>query len=246
MYTPSLFTRFVRWRVKDFASCFLACSFPAEEEPAETNPPSSSKHPKGNIVSERNVDSGGKEINERRNECDNGRRRRTLSSKNRVSMDDGSENSSRPCFSDEEYIVFCFKEDGAFLVMEDGNKSEESNTSSWAVNRKVKYNLDFAETDKHTSDQGRSNEAEINAAKDQGEGERSSNWWEEEETPNHRGTVSVESSGSNQSDGSTGSFAFPVLGWEWMGSPVQMPKSQGIINTRKNKAPSLHFHCFRF
>ncbi|KAK8694370.1 hypothetical protein V6N13_071924 [Hibiscus sabdariffa] len=29
-------------------------------------------------------------------------------------------------FSDEDYIVFCFKKDGAFILMEDGNKSEES------------------------------------------------------------------------------------------------------------------------
>ncbi|KAM1982262.1 hypothetical protein ACFX15_038640 [Malus domestica] len=33
-------------------------------------------------------------------------------------------------------------------------------------------------------------------------------------------TGSVESSDSNQSDGSTGSFAFPVLGREWTRSPV--------------------------
>ncbi|XVF11735.1 hypothetical protein REPUB_Repub08aG0053300 [Reevesia pubescens] len=59
---------------------------------------------------------------------------------------------------------------------------------------------------------------------------------EETQTSNGRPTVSVESSDSNQSDGSTGSFAFPVLGWERMGSPVQMPKSEDIIiNPRKNK-----------
>ncbi|KAK8555764.1 hypothetical protein V6N13_069846 [Hibiscus sabdariffa] len=168
-----------------------------EEEAAETNPPSSSNHPKETIVFDRKEkdDSGGKEIN-----------MPITLSKNTVSTDKESENSSRPCFSDEDYIVFCFKEDGAFIVMEDGNKSDESNPSSWPVNPMVK--LQSAEDAE--SDKGRSNEAETSAAKHQGDGERSNIWWEVEDRPSHRGTVSVESSGSNQSDGSTGSFAFPV------------------------------------
>ncbi|GMI84369.1 BREAKING OF ASYMMETRY IN THE STOMATAL LINEAGE [Hibiscus trionum] len=231
MWTLSIFTRIVRWRVKDFASCFLACSFPVEEEPAETNLPSSSNHPTETIVFQRkDDDSGGKGIDKRHSR----RTRGSTLSKNTVSVDNEGENSSRPCFSDENYIVFCFKEDGAFIVMEDGKKSQESNTSpcSCPVNTK----LDSAEDAKRDKQSEAGNDAEISAAKVQ----------EVEETPNHRGTVSVESSGSNQSDGSTGSFAFPVLGWEWMGSPVQMPKSEVLINTRKNKPHSAHFHCLRF
>ncbi|KAL4283727.1 hypothetical protein GQ457_16G031400 [Hibiscus cannabinus] len=165
MCTLSIFTRIVRWRVKDFASCFLASRFPLEEEAAETNP-------KETIVLDRKEkdESGGKEIN---------MPLPTTLSTNTVSE---SENSSRPCFSDEDYIVFCFKEDGAFILMEDGNKSEDAE-----------------------SDEGRSSEAETSAAKHRGDRERSKIWWEVEDR-----TVSVESSGSNQSDGSTGSFAFPV------------------------------------
>ncbi|RVW20648.1 hypothetical protein CK203_107820 [Vitis vinifera] len=40
---------------------------------------------------------------------------------------------------------------------------------------------------------------------------------------------------SNQSDDSAGSFAFPVLRWEGIGSPVQMPKSEDL-QLRKHKA----------
>ncbi|KAK8511363.1 hypothetical protein V6N12_033638 [Hibiscus sabdariffa] len=119
MCTLSIFTRIVRWRVKDFASCFLASRFPlaaAEEEAAETNP-------KETIVLDRKEkdESGGKEIN---------MPLPTTLSTNIVSVDKESDYSSRPCFSDEDYIVFCFKEDGAFILMEDGNKSEESMVNS--------------------------------------------------------------------------------------------------------------------
>ncbi|KAJ6875098.1 hypothetical protein NC652_034731 [Populus alba x Populus x berolinensis] len=55
------------------------------------------------------------------------------------------------------------------------------------------------------------------------------------------GTVSAKSSDSNQSDGSsTESFSFPVMHWELIGSPVQMPKSESL-HARKHKAPCAHF-----
>lgn len=53
-----------------------------------------------------------------------------------------TDDSSWPQFEDEDYIVFCFKEDGAFDVMKNGN-SEASNcidlvsASSRPVSRKV-------------------------------------------------------------------------------------------------------------
>ncbi|XWS60400.1 hypothetical protein CRYUN_Cryun07bG0033400 [Craigia yunnanensis] len=240
-----------------------------EEEP-ETHRSSSPQLPIRNMVFETKDDTRDKKSNKRpsrRNRCNKDRQLNqspTVSS-NTVSVENGSDNSSWPCFSDEEYIVFCFREDGAFDVVKDNSKSEESNQSSrssWPVNPKLNY-AEEAERDKQSSDEGRSNEdgneGEIIPAKE-GDGERSSiclevelasgnlrrrHQVEETPTPN-RGTVSVESSDSNQSDGSTGSFAFPVLGWEWMGSPVQMPKSESMMNPRKNKALSVRFQCFRF
>ncbi|XVF08890.1 hypothetical protein REPUB_Repub07fG0043200 [Reevesia pubescens] len=265
MCTPWTLTRFVRWRVRDLASCFLACRFPLEEEP-QTHRSSSPQLPIRNMVFETKDDTKDKKCNKRlsrRNRCNKDRQLNLSTptvSRNIASVENGSsdcDNGSWPCFSDEEYIVFCFREDGAFDVVKDNNKSEESNQSS----RKLNYAED-AERDKQRSDEGQSNEdgnKEEIIPDIEGDGERSSmclemeldsgslrrrhHQVEETRTPN-RGTVSVESSDSNQSDGSTGSFAFPVLGWEWMGSPVQMPKSEGM-NLRKNKALSLRFQCFR-
>ncbi|XP_022738751.1 protein BREAKING OF ASYMMETRY IN THE STOMATAL LINEAGE-like [Durio zibethinus] len=228
MRTPWTLTRFVRWRVKDLASCFLACRFPLEEEP-EIHRSSSPQLPIRNMVFETKDETRDKKRNKRlsrRNRCNNDRQLKQSPTVSRIDtpVENGNDNSSWPRFSDEEYIVFCFREDGAFDVVMDNIKSEES---SLPVNRKLNY-AEVKETEKQSSDKGRSNEVGN----------------EGEIIPN-RGTVSVESSDSNQSDGSTGSFAFPVLGWEWIGSPVQMPKSEGT-NPRKNKAPSVRFQCFRF
>ncbi|XP_022736558.1 protein BREAKING OF ASYMMETRY IN THE STOMATAL LINEAGE-like [Durio zibethinus] len=268
MCTPWTLTRFVRWRVRDLASCFLSCRFPLEEE-RDTHRPSSPQFPIRNMVFETKDDTRDKKSNKRlsrRNRCNKERQlnQNPAISRNIASVENGSDNSSWPCFPDEEYIVFCFREDGAFDVVRDNSKSEESNQSN--ITKQFGWeqldHAEDAERDKQSSDEGRSKEdgyeGEIIPAK-QGDGERSSIYLEVEqasgslrrrhqveETPTaNRGKVSVESSGSNQSDGSTGSFAFPVLGWEWMGSPVQMPKSEGV-NPRKNKAISVHFQCFRF
>ncbi|WJX60102.1 hypothetical protein P8452_45340 [Trifolium repens] len=35
----------------------------------------------------------------------------------------------------------------------------------------------------------------------------------------------VESKGSDESEDNADSFSFPVLDWEWIGSPVRMPKT---------------------
>ncbi|KAG8484717.1 hypothetical protein CXB51_023612 [Gossypium anomalum] len=181
MCTPSIFPMLVRWSVREFASCFLARRFP-EEKLAEMNPSPSLKHPMGHIVAETKDNTGDRKIS------DKNRKRRNHSrtiSKSIVSVDNESENSSWICLPDEEYIVFCFKEDGAFDVMIESNKSERS---SWPVNRK-------------------------------GDEKRGSICWEVELVSASLKRLE-ESRDSYQSDGSTGSFSFPVLGWESMGSPA--------------------------
>ena len=199
MCTPWTLTRFVRWRVRDLASCFLACRFPLgktdninwwtvftifsltlfnswknlytvfrrlestvvtrhksslhcqfsficsiAEEP-ETHHSSSPQLPIGNLVFETKDDTRDKKSNKRlsrRNRCDKDRQLNLSPtvSKNTASVEKGSDNSNWTPFSDEEYIVFCFREDGAFDVVKDNSKSEESNQSSRSsgpVNRKV-------------------------------------------------------------------------------------------------------------
>ncbi|ESR54058.1 protein BREAKING OF ASYMMETRY IN THE STOMATAL LINEAGE [Citrus sinensis] len=165
-------TRLVRWRVRDWASCFTACRFPLENASSINN------------------------------------------------------DASWPSFADEDYIVFCFKEDGAFDVVKDC-KSEASNhiectrRSSWYINRKKDEEEESIFMDAETPSSRIQREYQIEEM------------------------VSAGSSDSYQSDNSTGSFAFPVLGWEWMGSPAQWPKSEGL-QLRKNKTRSLTFQCCRF
>ncbi|KAG4131921.1 hypothetical protein ERO13_D09G244550v2 [Gossypium hirsutum] len=263
MFTPSILTRLVRWSVRAFASCFLACTF-AKEKQAEMNPSPSAKHSTGHVVSETKNNTGDEKIS------DKNRRQRDHSrtmSKSIVSVDKESENSSWVCLPDEEYVVFCIKEDGAYDVTIESNKSEESNQSersSWLVNRKMDSTED-AERDELSSDEGRSNEdaseGEANATKEQGNEERAMTCSEvefassslkrlEESRDSYQfdGSTGLasgslrrleESRDSYESDGSTGSFTFPVLKLDWIGSPVRMPTptSEGITPS-KNKA-----HC---
>ncbi|XP_061355251.1 protein BREAKING OF ASYMMETRY IN THE STOMATAL LINEAGE [Gastrolobium bilobum] len=56
-----------------------------------------------------------------------------------------------------------------------------------------------------------------------------------------------ESRNSDQSEDSsnTGSFTFPVLGWERIGSPERMPKSEGL-HLKKQRGLCDRFQCCRF
>ncbi|KAA3454402.1 protein BREAKING OF ASYMMETRY IN THE STOMATAL LINEAGE [Gossypium australe] len=234
MCTPSIFTMLVRWSVREFASCFLARRFP-EDKLAEMNPSPSLKHPTRHIVAEMKDNTGERKIS------DKNRKRRNHSrtiSKSIVSVDNESENSSWIRLPDEEYIVFCFKEDGAFDVTIESNKSERSSSP---FNRKIDSTED-TERDELSSDEGRSNEdaseREANATKEQGDEKRGSICWEVELVSASLKRLE-ESRDSYQSDGSTGSFTFPVLGWESLGSPMRMPMttSEGI-SKRKHKT-----HC---
>ncbi|TKY54994.1 BREAKING OF ASYMMETRY IN THE STOMATAL LINEAGE [Spatholobus suberectus] len=130
--------------------------------------------------------------------------------------------------ADEDYIVFCFGKDVA--QGDKGVKSEALikglnglHENSRPVNRKLKY----GEVEEQVSDQNipekRSNANQHHNDQD----------W------------SAESSNSDQSEGSRSSFVFPVLDWEWIGSPEQMPKSEGL-HLRKHKARAVKFQCCRF
>uniref|UniRef100_A0A2N9J7M8 Uncharacterized protein n=1 Tax=Fagus sylvatica TaxID=28930 RepID=A0A2N9J7M8_FAGSY len=167
MCTPWTIPRLVRWRVRDWASCFLACRFPL----------------------------------------------------------------------DEDYIVFCFREDGAFDVVKDGkpetsNRFDCTSRSSRPVSRKLNYgeeaktvverygNEEKLNRDGHDIFPTNDGDVRISDQKDE---EEDCIYFDTTESPTNgirrryqveevedRGLVSVESSESNQSDGSTGSFAFPV------------------------------------
>ncbi|CAB4311577.1 unnamed protein product [Prunus armeniaca] len=195
--TPWTMTRLVRWRVKDWASCFLACRFSLDDEAADRCCPANPQLPIRNMAFDMQDDSRCDDTNRkkmsRHKKCS--RERRLSHSSKQVNgtcpVESRSSNNSRcrPHFSDEEFIVFCFKEDGAFDVVKNGKPEAASSIDCTSRNSPRPVNR-----------------------KD-----------EEEEEENYLGTepppgsiaedcrmVSVESSDSNQSDGSTGSFAFPV------------------------------------
>ncbi|CAK7323197.1 unnamed protein product [Dovyalis caffra] len=169
--------------------------------------------------------------------------------------------SSKPHLQDEEYIVFCFGEDGDFDVVKECKSEtlECFDTSPSSVNPKL-HSVEVSGTIRKNSHHQKSDivnglEKEITPVKKDGEEAGSLLGSEPPCNATTRsyqigeidncGTVSAKSSDSKQSDGSTGSFSFPVMRWELIGSPVQMPKSESLY-ARKHKAPCARFQCCRF
>ncbi|GLT54607.1 hypothetical protein SLA2020_277930 [Shorea laevis] len=228
MCTPWTIPRLVRWRVRDWASCFLACKFPLDDEPQLP------------IQNRRAVDESSKKMSrhKRRNKQRQPKQSSTQPKDANIPVENGPDDSRWPHYSDEDYIVFCFREDGAFDVVK-----ETSRSISRPVNRKLNYGEEAKTVVERYSNEEKDEEESIyydTEAPANGMRRR----YQIDHEVEDRGLVSVGSSGSNQSDGSSGSFAFPVLGWEWMGSPVQMPKSEGL-QLRKHKARCVGFQCFR-
>ncbi|KAA8542590.1 hypothetical protein F0562_023742 [Nyssa sinensis] len=245
MWTPWTITRLVRRRIKDWAMCFFVCRFPLDEEAdtfcySSTQVPGRSQETDEKLSSNSRLKQEGESI------------RSSTRAISTELAEKGSDDSSWPRFADEDYIVFCFREDGAIHVVKDG-KSESfdhvNRSSSRPVNRKFIYGENAEKV--HDSSQ-----KDMSGQDGKGKGKR--NIYLDTQLPPDeiRGGNCIkdtkeckfvtESSGSNQSDSSSASsFAFPVLRWEWTGSPVKMPKSEGQ-HSRKNKGRSVRLYCCRF
>ncbi|BFG32943.1 hypothetical protein CerSpe_192170 [Prunus speciosa] len=236
--TPWTMTRLVRWRVKDWASCFLACRFSLDDEAADRCCPATPQLPIRNMAFDMQDDSRCNETNtkkmSRHKKCS--REGRLSHSSKQVKgscpVESRSSNNSRcrPHFSDEEFIVFCFKEDGAFDVVKNGKPEAASSidctsrNSPRPVNRKLNYGEDTKRAERCSNQERLTGKAyDIYPTTNDGkciifdqkdEEEEEENYLSTEPPPGRiaedRWMVSVESSDSNQSDGSTGSFAFPV------------------------------------
>ncbi|CAK9147908.1 unnamed protein product [Ilex paraguariensis] len=143
-----------------------------------------------------------------------------------------TDDSSWPRFAEEDYIVFCFQEDGAIHVLKDrklevsNHHIDRSSESSRLVSRKGEEDEERLHMDTQLAADGIK---EVNHSEEIKECKM----------------VSATSSDSNQSDGSTSSFAFPVLGLEWMESPEKMPKSEDL-HSRKHKARIVRPQCCKF
>ncbi|PON46433.1 Protein BREAKING OF ASYMMETRY IN THE STOMATAL LINEAGE [Parasponia andersonii] len=185
------------------------------------------------------------------------------------------EDSNWPHFADEDYIIFCFREDGAFeVVKNNGNKADHDqlppsclahNTvpsrTSRPVNRKKQLN--YGENTKTVVfERCSGNDQESLTGKSAHEvyptnyGQKmaeekvyldldlnSGGKFEKRSLYRVVSGNSIDS--THSSDASSGSFAFPALGWEWSGSPERMPKSEGL-RLRKHKARLVGFQCCRF
>ncbi|KAI9117666.1 hypothetical protein K1719_011832 [Acacia pycnantha] len=242
MHTTWTIARFVRWRVRDWASCFLTL----DDEPAS----SPRMDNRVNHVYDSRLSRASK-----KKETKNNRRGKD---KNEASVEHNTvdDDSSWSNFADEDYIVFCFREDGAFDVIRDGKcvKSQPpigidgSSRNSRPVNRMLNYCEDEEQVSKQSTQDDRPNVNQYPSSSYNKQDEESDIIYMSRQQKRDnirkvedRAVVSSGSRDSNQSEGSTGSFAFPVLGWEWMGSPVQLPRSES-----KHKFRFLRFRCCRF
>ncbi|XP_038678594.1 protein BREAKING OF ASYMMETRY IN THE STOMATAL LINEAGE isoform X2 [Tripterygium wilfordii] len=226
MGTPWTVTRSIRWRMRDWASCFLACRFPLDEDHS-TAP----QIPIRKMNRHKNEDNRGNKTNHKRQS-------RSINKKDRdgtLETEDGSEESSWPHFRDEDYIVFCFRDDGAIDVLKESRseslseRNDCTSTSLWPSRRKSICS-ENDETVSKTSHENLSheegndicltNEGEIVPGEENGKADGVCVITESPSCENRKRfqiedikvAVPVDSSDSNQSDGSAGSFSFPVLG----------------------------------
>ncbi|XP_024169113.1 protein BREAKING OF ASYMMETRY IN THE STOMATAL LINEAGE isoform X2 [Rosa chinensis] len=255
MCTPWTITKLVK---KDCASCFLACRFPLDDEAvddrrryATTTPQlpmrnmmafdyqrnfgenervrnknmSPSRHKNSNLSARRRLRHDPKQVKEI---TSTSRISNTTSRPVRYqSSDEESTCRQLPHFADEDqdYIVFCFKEDGAFEV-EKNVKPEGQNCRDSTSSK---------------------NSRQVNRKNEGRDGKNICSDTKATTAAGSMGEVSIESSDSNQSDHSTGSFAFPVLAVEWPGSPVRLPKPEELdLREHKARCIGLQFQCCRF
>ncbi|KAF8045700.1 hypothetical protein N665_4534s0002 [Sinapis alba] len=250
--------KLVTWRVKDWASCFLACKIPIDvDEDGVTNNSNTTNN--NNIIFKRTKRKMKiKKRSERKLSLSppGTRHHHHLRNSSSVSPTSASHNRRlslpQPPVSDEPgFIVFCFdRQDGGFDVVKEERKDQvelSSEKSPRTVHRKLIY-----------GDQGVGKEEKINSLEIKGTEHDQADKTTCQETENFSCSVhdpnneeeedidaSDKSSGSSHLDEGRGSFAFPILGVEWMGSPVLMPTPDDL-SPKKQKPIALGFQCCRF
>ncbi|XP_028081345.1 protein BREAKING OF ASYMMETRY IN THE STOMATAL LINEAGE-like [Camellia sinensis] len=132
------------WMIRNWATCFLSCRFPLAQVP------------RGTMVFNSNGDNK-KTFHETNkmascnNKCDGDKETVPSSTQsNNIELEEKEiDESSWPHFADEDYIIFCFKEDGGIHVVQDG-KPEVSDhvdrmtrSSTRPINHKVSENPFF-------------------------------------------------------------------------------------------------------
>ncbi|CAF2036767.1 hypothetical protein BRARA_I00634 [Brassica rapa] len=253
--------KLVTWRVKDWASCFLACKIPIDvEEDGVANNSNTTNN--NTLMFKRTKRKIKKKRSERKLSLSppGTRHHHHLRGSSSVSPTSSSHNRRlslpQPPASEEPagFIVFCFdREDGGFDVVKEGKEERKevelsSEKSPRTVQRKLIYgdqgvgkgeknnSLEIIGTEQyHQADKTTCQETENVSC-----GVHDPKNEEEEDID-----ASDKSTGSTHSDEGRGSFAFPILGVEWMGSPVLMPTPDDL-SPKKQKPIALGFQCCRF
>ncbi|XP_010483746.1 PREDICTED: protein BREAKING OF ASYMMETRY IN THE STOMATAL LINEAGE-like isoform X2 [Camelina sativa] len=260
--------KLVTWRVKDWASCFLACKIPLDEDGVNSNGNTTSNN--SNLTFKRikrKMKSTKKKRSERKLSLSPpGTRHHHLHLRSSSVSPTTSASQHRrlswpqqPVSDESGFIVFCFdREDGGFDVVKEGKQEKKENESTpgkspRTVNRKLIYkDQGVGGTEKNNNspeikgtEQEQSDNASSQETEDVSCDVTDKTKEEEEEEEEEEIDASDKSSGSNNSDEGRGSFAFPILGVEWMGSPVKMPESDDL-SPKKQKPVALGFQCCRF
>nr|GMC52590.1 protein BREAKING OF ASYMMETRY IN THE STOMATAL LINEAGE [Ipomoea batatas] len=189
------------WQIQDWEFYLYACSFPPEEE---LDTIFSAKNMNPSPMNGGGKESDGKLLQE--------------------TEDADGDDTSWPHLEAEDYIVFCFTDNGDIRVVEDRKRGVSSGSDIEIYPE---------------------NEAEMIISFEKGK----EKWRDSDEIRETICTSSDESSSDcNQSFASKGSFAFPVLGLEWVGSPVHIPRQEdNSTYLKKHRGWShLFLHCCRF
>ncbi|GMH31846.1 hypothetical protein Nepgr_033690 [Nepenthes gracilis] len=136
--------------------------------------------------------------------------------------------------ADEDYIVFCFEEDGVFYVSEENSPRH----ANWKGEDESE-DEEFISLSPRSQGGGRNGvnmntpDAGSGILSKQGEGGGQI----EESTFGTAESRDLDPSGGRSSSSSTSSFAFPALQWEWVGSPVPWPwPNPGRLQFKKHKS----------
>ncbi|XP_031394797.1 protein BREAKING OF ASYMMETRY IN THE STOMATAL LINEAGE [Punica granatum] len=194
----------------------------------------------------------------KRSEKDRGQIHGSESCMNRALAENWPNDSSWANSTDEDYIVFRIREDGVLDVVEDRKQEAASpnplhkvGENSRSVNPKVRINCLDNESSAEPvqrcnygqiSNRDRERTADSNLMISENQNDEMG----EESTRMRYDQIELdeenEGAQGRQSAGSDGSFSFPGLGWDWIGSPVEMPQPV----ERRRRTLRILFHCFKF
>ncbi|KAI4344000.1 hypothetical protein L6164_011278 [Bauhinia variegata] len=253
-------TRLVKFR--DSISCFLVCRLPSDVEAASQSTVVT-RHMVFDNKNKKRVVNG--VYNDRLSQPSRkGNKKKHLNNHTRRDKDGVS--SGEPSLPDDDYIIFCFTENGEFDIVRDGRGASSDALTGLPrifrpVNRKLNYSEEIELANKLNIQKERphlnqcdpdtaipSEEEEEKEIIDMNKQQMRDSFKmagqneDAEELPIPK--LSAESRLPSHSDSSRDSFAFPAyrLGWEWIGSPVPMPKSEGAHRGKK-KVRRVRLQC---